>query len=187
MKARRIAGNKKKACQGVPTKRFCPLLMFDMKPIWATVLLPRMIPLFSECGLLLLGRPGVGKTPTVAIISMLIGRWLVRQGSATDAGWRRGKCWDDFKDRLSVLGVAAFLDDPMLCLMCWGDLKKFLCVSDGGSCNARYNNPLWVEKQFRAVADNEFDVATEPADGDRPLIATTEFMRTMKKPFRKPS
>lgn len=103
MKARKIAENKKKASQGVAIHCFFPPVFFDMKFICSTVLMPIMIPLFTECGLLLLGRQGAGKTPTVAILSMLMGRWLVRCGSAHKAGWRRGKCWDDFKDRLSTV------------------------------------------------------------------------------------
>ena len=183
IKARKIAENKKKASQGVPAFFFFPLLLFDMAPMWHQLLLPLMIPLFTESGLLLLGLPGVGKTPTVAIISMTMGRMLVRQGRTGEAGWRRGKCWDDFKDRLSVLGIAAFLDDPMLFNICWGDLKKFLCVSDGGSTTARYNNAGFVENQFRAVADNEFDPESEPPSDGRTYIEPEEFMKMMVKPF----
>ena len=84
---------------------------------------------------------------------------------------------------MSTVGIAAFLDDPMLSLICWGDLKKFLCISDGGSTRARYNNPTWTENQFRVVADNEFDVITEPADDNRTRIEPQEFMKTMQKPF----
>ena len=44
MKARKIAANIKKASQGVAVHRFFPLVFFDMKFIWSTVLIPMMIP-----------------------------------------------------------------------------------------------------------------------------------------------
>jgi len=182
-KARKIAENKKKACSGVPVERFFPLTVVDLHPVWIQLLLPLMIPLFTEMGLLLLGQPGVGKTPTVYIIAFLMGRYLLQQGRAFEMGVRRGKCWDDFKDRMSVLGVAAFLDDPMLSNVCWGDLKKFLCASDAGSTQSRYVNAQFCENQFRAVADNEFDTSSEPPKDARTSIEPAEFMKMMAKPF----
>ena len=61
MKARRTAENNEKASQGVPIELFFPLTFLGMVRIWSELLIPLMIPLFTECGLLLLGQPGVGE------------------------------------------------------------------------------------------------------------------------------
>jgi hypothetical protein len=182
-KALRIALNKKKASQGVPTHTFFPLTVFSLHPLWYQLLLPLMMPLFTECGMLLLGMPGIGKTPLICIIATAMGRTLVRGGRADKAGWRRGKEWDDFKDRTSLAGIAAFLDDPGLISIALADMKNFLCVAEYGSSRARYNNPVWLQNQFRACADNEFDINSEPPDDNRTQIGKDEFLQMMVKPF----
>ena len=104
-------------------------------------------------------------------------------GVTAPVGWRRGRCWDDFKDRVTSAAISAFLDDPMLPVIGPGDLKKLRCVSDCGSTQARYNNPQFVENQFRAVADNEWDVNSEPANDTSTTVDAGAFWKMMEKPF----
>ena len=57
-----------------------------------------ILPLLMTHGLLLLGMPGVGKTPFVITMALAYGRYHVReQGLTAPAGWRRAKALDNFQ------------------------------------------------------------------------------------------
>lgn len=59
-------------------ERWFPLCIFDLHPVWPEMLLPMFFPLMTEFGLVFLGNPGVGKTPTFIILAMAMGRHLAR-------------------------------------------------------------------------------------------------------------
>lgn len=97
-KVRRVAENKKKSAGVAKVERFFPLTLKDMNIFWWIWLLPLVVPLLLECGVLMLGVPGVGKTPFFMALAMAFGRFRQRTRQAGQPGWRRGKCWDDFKE-----------------------------------------------------------------------------------------
>ena len=158
--------------------------VFDLDPVWYEILLPIIFPLFLQHGVLFLGLPGIGKTPTFIVLAMALGRY--RCQGKTDAGrpgWRRGKTWDDFKDVASVVEVAAFLDDPTLPTIHVAGLKNFTCNTDSATTRARYNDAKFAKGQFCGVADNEFDEDDEPENDVRTLIQADEFFKLVHKAF----
>ena len=182
-KVRRLADNKKKTSQSAEVHYFYPLNIFDLSPVWHKMLLPIVCPLLLQYGVLFLGLPGVGKTPTFICLAMMIGRFRCRGAEGKRPGWRRGKRWDDFKDRASAIEVAAFLDDPTLPNIDPADLKNFLSSVDSSTTSARYNDPMFVKSQFCGAADNEFDEDDEPEDDNRIEIDAAEFYKLVRKSF----
>ena len=78
-KVQRMAENQAKASNANATiERFFPMCVMDLHPIWHFILLPLMFPLLPQYGMLLLGLPYVGKTPTFTIIAMAMGRYWCR-------------------------------------------------------------------------------------------------------------
>ena len=72
--------------------------MFDLKPVIVNVIVPLIIALGMEKGLMLLGIPGIGKTPLAIIMSMAFGHYHVRsKGLNRLPGWRRAKLFDAFQ------------------------------------------------------------------------------------------
>lgn len=180
---RRIAENKRKASTSAPVQRFFPLTTMDLKPVWHKTMLPYMIPILLECGILLLGQPGVGKTPFFIALAMAFGRFRHSTRGGGAPGWRRGKSWDDFRDRESEITVAAFLDDPTLPSLDLADVKNFLTGDTGGTTRARYNDPRFVANQLKGLADNETDEQDEPFADNRTTIRPEEFWSMIQKPF----
>ena len=75
--------------------------------------------------LILIGRPGVGKTPTAIILALAVARHLVatRGLEGHIPGWRRSKQIDGFRERPGELHVPVLLDDPLLASMNMEDVK----------------------------------------------------------------
>ncbi len=179
---RRIADNKRKAAESAQVERFFPLTLMDTKPIFWQVLFPLMVPLLLSASVLLLGRPGVGKTPWFCSLAMAFGRFRQRGGGGAP-GWRRGKSWDDFRDRVSEVSVAAFVDDPTLPSLDIADIKNFLTGDSNGTAHARYADPRFVKNMLRGIADNECDDNSEPPEDNRTSIMADEFIKMMAAPF----
>ena len=183
-KVQKLADNKcKGAMAACPVQRWFPLLIFDLHPIW-TVLAMILSPLMTEYGILMLGLPGIGKTPTFLTLAMTMGRYWcrVRPGPG-QPGFRRGRMFDNFKNRAAKVCEALFLDDPGLSSMDIADLKQFFDVGEDGFGNARYNPAKLCKNGMRGAADNEFDEADEPAADYRTTISQEEGLKLCKKPF----
>ena len=67
-KVRHMAQNKSKGLSGSVSMTQFPLTTFSLKPFLCDFLLPHLYPLLLNFGLMLLGCPGVGKTPLVIVI-----------------------------------------------------------------------------------------------------------------------
>ena len=183
-KVQKAADNKcKGAMAGAKVERWFPLLIFDLHPIWM-ILLPVLFPLMAEYGVLLLGLPGIGKTPTFITLAMTMCRyWCRARPQGGQAGWRRGRMFDNFKNRVSKVYEAVFLDDPGLSAMDIVDLKQFFDVGEDSFGQARYNPAKLARNGPRGLADNEFDENDEPSEDDRTSITAEEGLKLCKKPF----
>lgn len=103
-KVARVAENKAKgSLAAAKVERKFPLLVFDLHPVWSLLLLPIILPLFLEYGILLLGQSGVGKTPLFYIIAFMIGRFHERkQDGSGRAGVRKGRMFLVLHRRLGI-------------------------------------------------------------------------------------
>ena len=126
-------------------------------------LLLHLYPLLRHFGILLLGSPGVGKTPFVIVLAMALGRYHLRRNGCEglQPGWRRAKSLDNFRHRAPMVHEALFLDDPCRSKVNIADLKSFMNTDEDGTVDARYNDSRMVRNQLRAFASNDLpDQAT---------------------------
>ena len=125
------AANVGKVSDGADVNRFYPLTIFDLKPVFVNFIIPLIFALGLEKGLMLLGMPGVGKTPLAIILSMAFGRYHVhRLGLNRLPGWRRGKQFDVFRQKPGEIQEGILVDDATLSkiriedVMSFGDASK---------------------------------------------------------------
>ena len=93
--------NKARGVSGaVPHNEF-PLNTYSLHPGFAEHILPLIYPLLMSAAVLMLGCPGVGKTPFIIAMAMAMGRYHIRQLGlqGVTPGWRRGKSLDNFRQR----------------------------------------------------------------------------------------
>lgn len=181
----KAAANKSTANSSADPETFFPLNVYDLKPLWAEGLLPRLFPLFTEFGLLALGWPGVGKTPFAIIVSMALGRYHCQASEELDRpGWRRGKMMDNFRNRPGQVQEGAILDDATVSTLDLSDLKHFLEVGETTTAQSRYSPAKFIRNQFRAICDNEFNEADEPAEDSRSTITFREFYAMLSAAFK---
>ena len=165
-KVRAMAQNKSKGLAGAQPMSQFPLQTYSLKPILHEVLLPLLYPMLMSFGVIMLGYPGVGKTPALIIMAMAMGRFHVRRLGLEGVlpGWRRAKSLDNFRHRVPQVQEAIFLDDPSRDRISAADLKSFMTVDEDGTCDGRYNDTRLVRNQMRAYASN--DLAKDTFDGN---------------------
>ena len=129
---------------GAEFESFFPLLIISFKNVFKDNIIPKMAPYLSECGLLVPGWPGVGKTQLVKAIGQMVGRyWIEKKGLAgVRPGWRRAKKLERFKNLRQKIYEMWMLDDPEMGLLSWETLKDFLELIEAGSGHGRYQD--WV-------------------------------------------
>ena len=180
----KAAANKAMANSAADPETFFPLNVYDLKPVWNEVLLPRLFPLFTEFGLLALGWPGVGKTPLAIILSMALGRYRCQVAEELGApGWRRGKMMDNFRNRPGEIQEAVLLDDATISCLDISDIKHFLDVGEATTAQSRYCPAKFTKNQFRAILDNEFNEDDEPDHDLRSTITFDEFFKLTSAAF----
>ena len=165
-KVRQMCQNKSKGMGGAMSMTEFPLNTYSLKPFLHTLLLPLIYPLMLQYGILLLGCPGVGKTPFVIIFAMALGRYHVRQSGddALKPGWRRAKSLDNFRHRAPHVQEALFLDDPSRNKVSIADLKSFLTADEDGTVESRYNDTRLIKNQLRAFASNDLKEVEQATD-----------------------
>eukprot|EP00438_Fugacium_kawagutii_P017687 Skav211284 [mRNA] locus=scaffold2429:143489:145378:+ [translate_table: standard] len=185
-KVRQMCQNKSKGLGGAVSMADFPLSTQSLKPFLHNVLLPYLYPLFTHFGILLLGCPGVGKTPFVITLAMALGRYHVRRSGndGLKAGWRRAKSLDNFRHKAPQVQEALFLDDPDRNKVNMADLKSFLTCDEDGTVESRYNDARMIRNQMRAYASN--DLAEEKFDGKagHTVISELEFFSLLDDFFR---
>jgi len=156
--ANRSSGN----CQSEP-EWFFPLLLFDLNPKFLKSVVPLVLPYLPNFGLMVLGRAGIGKTPTAQIMTLAVARHLISvRGLSGMAGWRRSKQIDGFRERPGEVNVPVLLDDPNLSAINFEDIKSFLDVGETCLVDARYKPAKFVRNQCRVILNNEWDETKEP-------------------------
>ena len=143
---------------------FFPLLVTDLNHEFVNKILPLIVPTMRTHGLLLLGRPGIGKTPLAIVLSLAVTRYTLSSRNLTDAmvGWRRSKQIDGFRDRPGEISVPVLLDDPILPSMSLEDIKSFLDVGETTLVDARYRAAKFERNQVRILLNNEWNPDKEP-------------------------
>lgn len=142
---------------------FFPLLLQDLNAEFLQKVVPLILPLMPSYGLMILGRAGIGKTPTAQILAMAVARHLIaKHGLDCLPGWRRSKQIDGFRERPGEINIPALLDDANLSGMNLEDLKSFLDVGETCLVDARYKAAKFARNQCRIVLNNEWDEAKEP-------------------------
>ena len=169
----RASGN----CQADP-EYFFPLLLQDLNRAFQEDILPLVLPLMPSYGLMILGRPGVGKTPASIIMAMAIARHMVakRDMQSSIPGWRRSKQIDGFRERPGEVHIPVILDDPNLAGINLEDLKSFLDVGENCLVDARYRAAKFVRNQVRVVLNNEWDEEKEPQDAVGAILPWGRFL-----------
>ena len=163
VKVRAMAQNKSRGVSGAQSMTEFPLTTFSLHPVMHQHILPYLYPLLMTSAIVLLGSPGVGKTPALIVMAMAMGRFHIRRLglSGVKPGWRRAKSLDNFRHRVSQVQEALFLDDPSHSKIDIADLKSFVTVDEEGTCQGRYNDSRLARNQMRAVASNDI-VQAEP-------------------------
>ena len=177
--------NKSKGLSGAKPQTEFPLTLFSLKGFVSDFLVKFILPLLLTHGLLLLGMPGVGKTPFVITMALAYGRYHVReQGLTAPAGWRRAKALDNFRQRVPRVQEAIFLDDPQRDRVSASDLKSFITADEEQTCSGRYSDVRLTRNGMRVYASNHFEPDDEPEADGRATITMTEFKKMMTKIFK---
>ncbi|CAE7926624.1 unnamed protein product [Symbiodinium sp. KB8] len=183
-KVRMMAQNKARGASGATSLSEFPLQTFSLNSSLATNILPLLYPMLTSKAILLLGCPGVGKTPAVIAMAMAIGRHHIRrlQLHGVRPGWRRSKSFDSFRQRCPQVQEAIFLDDPSMGKVDIADLKSFVTVDGDGTVDGRYNDAKLVRNQMRAFASNDTgsDPKVIPSDT---MLDSDEFLKLLEPLF----
>ena len=185
-KVQRLAENKTKGSNAAAkVEHFFPLCTCDLHPMWDK-LLHFFYPLLPEYGLMMLGLPGVGKTPAFIAIAMAMGRYWCRTRPTEvngPPGWRRGKQMDNFNKRPQQIQEAVFLDDPDLSSIALADIKALFESSEHRTVHARYYPAKLCKNGVVGCACNDFEEDDEPGEDSRTEITYDEGMKILRKPF----
>lgn len=180
----RAAEAKAKANSAVDAESFFPLCVFDLHPVIVDKILPLIVPLCSTFGVLLLGNPGVGKTPLAMILSMAVGRMHCRRrGINKQPGWRRCKQFDGFRNKPGEVQEAIILDDADLSAINVEDVKSFGDVGEANVCDARYSPAKMAKNSLHLLLNNAWDADKEPTPLQDGPISHEEFMGMVGKTF----
>ena len=185
-KVRHMAQNKSKGLAGAISMTQFPLTTFSLKPFLFEFLLPNLYPLLLNFGVMLLGSPGVGKTPFVIIMAMALGRYRVRRSGCdgVQAGWRRAKSLDNFRHRAPVVHEGLFLDDPCRAKVNIADLKSFLTSDKDCTVDSRYNDTRLVRNQVMAFASNDLPEERFECKPGASSITEEDFFRLLSDIFQ---
>ena len=153
--------NKSRGVSGAVPKNEFPFNTYSLHAVFAERILPLVYPLLLSNAVLMLGNPGVGKTPAI-VMAMAMGRHQVRRLGlqGVKPAWRRGKSFDNFRQRSPQIQEALFLDDPSSWRLDIADLKAFVTTDEDGAVSGRYNDARLTRNQLRALASN--DTGEEP-------------------------
>ncbi len=183
----KACNNLTKKSEGADTEYFFPLVATsrnDFKPFLVDVVLPLIFASCLTTGLLVVGPPGVGKTPWALALSMAFGRFHVRtKGLKRRAGWRRGKMFDVFREKPGEVQEAVNLDDPTLPKIDVEDVKSYGDSGYAGHSDSRYKPPKWAKNQLHNLLTNKWFRHGEPLDNDALKISHDDFMKMVGTTF----
>ena len=183
-KVRDMCRNKSRGVAGARPNYDYPLRTYSMKSFMSDFLLPLLYPLLVLRGVMMIGWPGVGKTPAVIVMMLAIGRYHISQlGLHEKPSWRRAKSLDNFRHRVPQIHDGVFLDYPRREKIDMADLKSFMTAKEDQTCSGRYNDVKLDRGQVRAYAGNHLTFEDEPEVDARTAISSKEFMKMLGKTF----
>ena len=162
VKVRAMCQNKSRRVSGAASHNEFPLNTSSLNSVLVEIILPLVYPLLLSTAILMLGNPGVGKTPAIITMAMAIGRYHIRRLDlqGVKPGWRRAKSLDNFRQRSPQIQEGLFLDDPAARRLDIAELKAFVTADEDGTVSGRCNDARLTRNQFRALASN--DTGEEP-------------------------
>lgn len=185
MSVRRMAENKSKATQGAEPQFFWPLTVLSTKPPMRDFLLPLLIPLMMNFGVILLGWPGVGKTPLIITMLLALSRYHVDSNDlTTKPSWRRGQTLEAFRHRGPQLSEGIFVDDPDVGNISMEDWKALLDRTVNGTLKSRYHDAKVMKNAGAGLGLNDGDEEDEPAAGNNAVVTADEMYALARKPFK---
>ena len=102
--------NKSRGIAGASPCYDFPLHTYSLKPFLSDVLLPMIYPLMVLHGVIMIGWPGVGKTPALIVMGLAMGRHhLKRLGVEGVPSWRRDQVFGELQTASSCSGGSSFL------------------------------------------------------------------------------
>ncbi|CAE7431303.1 ANKRD17, partial [Symbiodinium microadriaticum] len=136
---------------------FFPLLLRDLNSEFQRTVVPMILPTMLSLGLIVLGKPGIGKTPAAIIMVMAVTRFLIQSRNMDGflPGWRRSKQIVGFRERPGEVRIPVILDDPLL-------PSINVEVGENGLVSARYRAAKFVRNQCRVLLNNEWCRDKEP-------------------------
>ena len=181
----RMAQNKTRGTVGATPLTF-PFTVRSLKPLMGEFIVPLIAPLLTSYGVLILGWPGVGKTPLLIVLCLALGRYHIRrlELEAVQPAWRRAKGIDNFRHKTGQIQEGLILDDPSMDRIDAADLKSWLTAEEDQNCSSRYTDVKLVRNGMRSVATNEIAEDDEPPfDNHRTSITAEEFFKLTQKFF----
>ena len=183
-KVRFMCQNKSRGLGGAQPQYDFPLHTYSLKGFLSEFLLPLVYPLMVVHGVMMIGWPGVGKTPALIAMILAIGRYHIgRLGLNEKPSWRRSKSLDNFRHRVPQVYDGVFLDDPSREKLDMADLKSYMTAEEDQTCSARYNDVKLVRGQVRAYAANHLSDKDEPSPDGRTTISSDECLQLLRPSF----
>ncbi|CAE6920958.1 unnamed protein product [Symbiodinium sp. CCMP2592] len=183
-KVRDMCRNKSRGMAGAQPNYDYPLHTYSLKGFLSEFLLPLLYPLLVLHGVMMIGWPGVGKTPALIVMLLAIARHHIgRLGLVEKPSWRRAKSLDNFRHRAPQIHDGVFLDDPSRERLDMADLKSFMTAEEDQTCSGRYNDVKLSRGQVRAYAGNHLTFEDEPQFDDRTTITPEEILKMLGKTF----
>ena len=155
--------NTQKQMNVAEIKYFYPLLIWDLKDVLVKQVLPLIVAFGFFRGVLWVGHPNKGKTPTCESLSMGMSRFNVKRFNLDRRpGMRRGNQLDSFRAICNEVQMSIMLDDPNLAKLIIEEIMAHGDSSQTGHSDARYISIRWVKNMFKSWLTNVFCAEHEP-------------------------
>ena len=157
---------------------FFPLLLRDLNSEFQRTVVPMILPTLLSFGLIILGKPGTGKTPAAIIMVMAVARYLIqaRKRTATsldEDAPNRSMDLENDPGRFTPLSSWTIRSFPPSMSKI---IKSFLDVGENGVVDARYRAAKFVRNQCRVLLNNEWSPEKEPEYVGLPMITWKQFL-----------
>ena len=150
-----------------------PITLLDLSPYIRRILKDKdIIPTLKSKSLVLLGRPGWGKSPLLQVLAMAVSKYWISQPDITtkldSPCFRVAESLAVFRGEPGLIECPDIFDDGDVNLQTITSLKAFLGqIRIEGMIFARWGASKFQKHQLRALADNKFDADVEPEIHER--------------------
>lgn len=157
---------------------------------WMLDIFHDVAPFLDQHGLVLLGEPGIGKTPFARIIATMKARVNIsRDGSIKVPSYRSASELDFFRGQPGERSFTDIFDDGDMSEQPVKKMKAFLDVGDlAAMSRERWGAAKWVQGQCRIACANQYDRDAEPRVNDPAgfhdeAVTHVEFMEMLRVTF----